>query len=85
MDGLRLGFPAFRSPPKRSSCPFVKVVSKKEALQEAANLFVAMHHLDAPGLDLILAELVSRIGLGLALMDRVENSLHPIGWKWRII
>jgi L-threonylcarbamoyladenylate synthase len=40
----------------------------------AANLFAALRHLDAAGLDLILAEPCAESGLGHAIMDRLRRA-----------
>jgi L-threonylcarbamoyladenylate synthase len=40
----------------------------------AANLFACLHRLDALGLDLLLAEPLPEIGLGLAIMDRLRKA-----------
>ncbi|MEM1446530.1 MAG: L-threonylcarbamoyladenylate synthase [Planctomycetota bacterium] len=42
--------------------------------EAAANLFAAMHRLDAAGLDLIVAEAVPEIGLGRAINDRLRRA-----------
>ena len=74
-DGLRIGLVAFRSPSNTSWYQVVEVLSKKGDLQEAAaNLFAALHRLDAAGLDLIVAEPLPKTGLGLAIMDRLERA-----------
>ena len=74
----RIGLLAFRSPPGTTDYRAVEVLSEKGDLQEAAaNLFAALHRLDAAELDLILAEPVPKIGLGLAIMDRLERASAP--------
>ena len=53
----------------------VKTLSRKGDLREAsANLFKYMHELDSMDLDLILVEPVSKVGLGKAIMDRLEKA-----------
>jgi len=81
-EGGRIGLLAFQSPPDKSRYQAVEVLSEKGDLQEAAaNLFAALHRLDAARLDLILAEPVPKIGLGLAIMDRIERASTPWGEK----
>ena len=46
--------------------------------EAAANLFDAMHRLDAAGLDLILAERVPDEGLGRAINDRLQRASHDV-------
>jgi L-threonylcarbamoyladenylate synthase len=43
----------------------------------AARLFAALRHLDAAGLDLILAETCDEAGLGHAIMDRLRRASVP--------
>jgi L-threonylcarbamoyladenylate synthase len=52
----------------------VEVLSSSGDLREAAaNLFAALHRLDAAELDLILAPAVAEAGLGRAIMDRLRR------------
>ncbi|NJL30816.1 MAG: hypothetical protein HC898_03825 [Phycisphaerales bacterium] len=56
----------------------VEVLSPSGDLREAAaNLFAALHRLDAAGLDVILAEYVPEMGLGRAINDRLRRAAHP--------
>jgi len=74
-EGRQIGLLALQSPPDKPCYQVVEVLSEKGDLQEAAaNLFAALHRLDAAGLDLILAEPVPKTGLGLAIMDRLERA-----------
>jgi L-threonylcarbamoyladenylate synthase len=53
----------------------VEILSAEGDLREAAaNLFAALHRLDRAKLDLILAELVSEEGLGLAINERLRKA-----------
>ncbi|MCX7918754.1 MAG: L-threonylcarbamoyladenylate synthase [bacterium] len=53
----------------------IAVLSTKGDLREAAaNLFECLHELDQAGLDIIYAEPVPKIGLGRAIMDRLERA-----------
>ncbi len=55
----------------------VEVLSGSGELREAAaNLFAALHRLDAMGLDRILAVRVPDAGLGLAINDRLRRAAH---------
>jgi L-threonylcarbamoyladenylate synthase len=52
-------------------------LSEKLDLREAAaNLFRYLRELDALGLDLIVAERVPALGLGAAILDRLERASH---------
>ncbi|MBA3962908.1 MAG: threonylcarbamoyl-AMP synthase [Chthoniobacterales bacterium] len=44
--------------------------------EAAANLFRVLRELDGAGLDLIVAEAVPEIGLGMAIMDRLRRAAH---------
>jgi len=44
--------------------------------QAATHLFAALRHLDEAGLDLIIAEPVPEVGLGVAIMDRLRKAAH---------
>jgi L-threonylcarbamoyladenylate synthase len=65
----------------------VEVLSPTGDLREAAaNLFAALHRLDASNLDLIVADPVPETGLGLAINDRLRRaagSNHGDGWRAR--
>ncbi len=73
----RIGLLTLYPPSDRDDFAAVEVLSSKGDLREAAaNLFAAMHRLDALGLDLILAERVPDTGLGLAINDRLRRAAH---------
>lgn len=73
--GKRIGILAFQTlydgvAPDNQVC-----LSPTGNLDEAAkNLFAALHHLDALGMDLILAAQVPETGLGRAINDRIERA-----------
>lgn len=74
----RAGLLTFRTPLETEGFAEVEVLSKKGSLREAAaNLFAAMHRLDAAGLDVIIAVPLPEEGLGRAVNDR----LHRAAWK----
>ncbi len=55
-----------------------EVLSKRGDLVEAAaNLFAALHRLDAAGLDRVVAEAVPEEGLGRAINDRLRRASAP--------
>ena len=55
----------------------VEVLSSTGDLREvAATLFARMRRLDEAGLDLIIADVVPEIGLGVAIMDRLRKAAH---------
>ncbi len=76
-DAKRTGFLAFRAPPDGDDFAATEVLSAAGDLREAAaNLFAAMHRLDAMDIDLILTERVPDTGLGLAINDRLRRAAH---------
>ncbi len=71
----KVGFLAFQKAKKNLKFNHVEVLSEKGDLREAAaNLFAAIHRLDALKLDFILAEAVPEVGLGRAIMDRLRRA-----------
>jgi len=63
----------------RRSTKFVAVCSlseRQDLRQAAANLFRYLRELDALDLDLIVAERVPVLGLGAAIMDRLQRAAH---------
>ena len=73
--GKKIGLLAFQEPINCLKFDHVEVLSKKGDFREAAaNLFAAIRRLDAVKLDLILAEPVSEVGLGRAIMDRLRRA-----------
>lgn len=70
----RAAYLAFRARPS-GSWKAVKVLSRSGDLREAAaNLFGALHALEASGAGIIYAEAVPRHGLGRAIMDRLRRA-----------
>lgn len=75
----KVGLLAFQKPRNVLKFSHVEVLSKKGDLREAAaNLFSAIHRLDALNLDLILAEVVPEVGLGRAIMDRLRRASDKV-------
>ncbi len=73
----RVGLLAFHTPATPDGFAAVEVLSASGDLREAAaNLFAAMHKLDALDLNLILAERVPDTGLGPAINDRLRRAAH---------
>jgi L-threonylcarbamoyladenylate synthase len=71
----RLGFLAFRQPADKMPFAATEVLSPNGDLrQAAANLFAALHRLDAMELDAILAEPLPQHGLGVAVNDRLRRA-----------
>jgi L-threonylcarbamoyladenylate synthase len=76
-QGKRIGVLAFRRPGKDMEAEHVEILSEKGNLREAAaNLFAALHRLDALNLDLIIADTFPEEGLGRAIMDRLRRASH---------
>ena len=73
----RTGLLALEAPGTEASFESVEVLSASADLREAAaNLFAALHRLDALGLDHIVAVRVPDVGLGLAINDRLRRAAH---------
>ena len=72
-DRERAGFLAFTTKPVEFDT--VEILSSKGDLVEAtANLFAALHRLDAAPIDQIYAEKIPLVGLGCAIMDRLNRA-----------
>jgi len=55
----------------------IKYLSKNGQLREAAaNLFVYLHEFENANLDLIVCEKINPVGLGSAIMDRLEKAVN---------
>ena len=53
----------------------VETLSQNGNLEEAAkNLYAAMHRLDHQNLDLIIAQKMPAVGMGLAINDKLERA-----------
>ncbi len=71
----KLGILAFSRPPEGAHYAHVEILSPTEDLREAAaTLFAKLRHLDEAGLDLLYAECVPEVGLGVAIMDRLRKA-----------
>ncbi|MCE5328079.1 MAG: threonylcarbamoyl-AMP synthase [Planctomycetaceae bacterium] len=80
VTGQRTGLLSFRGRSVSLGFAAVEVLSPYGDLEEAAaNLFAALHRLDALGLDLILADPVPDTGLGLAINDRLRRASSVAG------
>jgi L-threonylcarbamoyladenylate synthase len=75
VDRTRRGLITFTTPDASTGYRLIEVLSPGGDLREAAaNLFAAMHRLDAAGLEAIDAERVPPHGLGLAINDRLKRA-----------
>jgi len=75
--GRRLGLLSVGPARNQTGFECVEVLSEKGDLREAAaSLFAAMRRLDALGLDLIVADLATDVGLGLAINDRLRRASY---------
>ena len=73
--GLRVGCLAWDKPLPDGPFAITEILSKTGDLREAAaTLFAKMRRLDEAGLDLIIAEGVPEVGLGIAIMDRLRKA-----------
>jgi L-threonylcarbamoyladenylate synthase len=82
--GKRYGLLSYRGAPKDGwidAHPWAAVETLSPGggkLAEAAvRLFYALRRLDEAGLDAIVAEPVSEVGLGVAIMDRLRRASAP--------
>lgn len=76
--GEQVGLLTFSSSCRAGHYAAVEVLSNSGDLQEAArNLFSALHHLDAMGLDRLWAEPCLEVGVGAAIMDRLRRCAVP--------
>jgi len=74
-QGSRIGLLALRPVSAPPSFAVVEMLTNTGDLREAAaNLFACLHRLDAAGLDIIYAEPVPTIGIGKAIMDRLQKA-----------
>ena len=79
IDGKKAGLLAFEAPRNDNDISFesIEVLSKKgDLIEAAANLFSALHRLDSLGLDIIIAETFPLVGLGRAIMDRLQKAVN---------
>lgn len=76
------GFIFFNTPGSFSSIipkDKIKILSPKKNLKEAAsNLYFFLHELDEKGVEKIFVEKIKKIGIGIAIMDRVEKASGKI-------
>lgn len=74
-DMKNAGLLAFRRASEKVNFKKVEVLSPGGDLKEAAcNLFSALHRLESSGVEIIYAEEVPEVGLGLAIMDRLRKA-----------
>ena len=70
-----VGVLLFKRPVLKIKARTVEILSEKGDLTEAAaNLFLALHRLDESGVKIIYAECIPAVGLGSAIMDRLERA-----------
>lgn len=73
-----IGVLLFKKPDFNIKADIVEVLSEDGDLREAAvNLFSALHRLDVSGVKIIYTQHVPEMGLGLAIMDRLQRA----SWK----
>ena len=72
---LEIGLLSFRPIDDTSPFSAVEVLSPDGDLQEAArNLFSALRRLDTADMDLIVAQRVPEVGLGIVINDRLARA-----------
>jgi L-threonylcarbamoyladenylate synthase len=73
--GQRIGAMVFQQPLAELPESQQFVLSPTGDLEEAArHLYDALHHLDALGLDVLLAETLPERGIGIAMNDRLRRA-----------
>ncbi|MDY6934134.1 MAG: L-threonylcarbamoyladenylate synthase [Spirochaetota bacterium] len=74
-NGRRIGILAFKALQNNLPNANIEVLSPNGDLREAtARLFPLLHRLDASGVDIIYAQSVPEVGLGRAIMDRLQRA-----------
>jgi len=74
-NSKRIGFLAFQTSPTHFDYASVEILSNSGDLNEAAtHLFSCLHRMDKLNLDLIEVEAIPKVGLGVAIMDRLEKA-----------
>ncbi|MEM8782551.1 MAG: L-threonylcarbamoyladenylate synthase [Planctomycetota bacterium] len=74
VGGLGMGWGSRPASPRGGDALFEDLSTTGDLTEAAANLFAAMHRLDAAGLDAIVAQAVPEIGLGRAINDRLRRA-----------
>ena len=75
IDREQSSFLAFQTPPVKPKSKFIKVLSEKGDIREAAaNFFSFLIELDQESVEIIYAEKVPEVGLGKAIMDRLKKA-----------
>lgn len=75
MEGKKVGLLRFTGKSEDPKYDHIEVLSPSGDLAEATtNLYGALHRLDSMKLDMIIAERVPNIGLGLSINDRLERA-----------
>ncbi|MBI1870188.1 MAG: threonylcarbamoyl-AMP synthase [Chlamydiae bacterium] len=71
----KIGLLAFKTISRKWNAVKIEILSPQGDLKEAAaHLFSSLHRLDEAGLDIIYAEPVPEIGLGIAIMNRLRKA-----------
>ncbi len=71
----KIGYLAFQKSPSNLKVAMIEVLSTTGDLREAAaNLFFCLHKLDDAHVDVIFAEPVPEVGLGRAIMNRLQKA-----------
>jgi L-threonylcarbamoyladenylate synthase len=74
-EDKNIGLLVLQEPKNNLNFHSVEVLSANGDLREAAaNLFAAIRRLDTLNLDLIVAESIPEVGLGMAIMDRLRRA-----------
>lgn len=78
VDGDDCALLAFRSNSRRNNFKSVEILSPSGNIREAAaNLFAALHRLDAMHAKIIYAEEIPETGIGAAIMNRLRKAAAP--------
>ncbi len=76
-ESKKIGYLAFQKSKSALNYTKSEILSEKGDLKEAAlNLFGALHRLEDSDVDMIVAEPVPEVGIGVAIMDRLRKASY---------
>lgn len=82
-DSKKIGYLAFQKSNLTLNYSTVEILSEKGDLKEAAvNLFGALHRLEDSDVDMIVADPVPEVGVGVAIMDRLRKASYTKNEKY---
>ena len=82
-ESKKIGYLAFQKSNLTLHYSTVEILSEKGDLKEAAvNLFGALHRLEDSEVDMIVADPVPEVGVGVAIMDRLRKASYTKNEKY---